>query len=233
MLDNPGYADTTQVWSPEYVGIPASRIRRCSAFHLRGIIELVDTNCEDIFYRSACSRARSTWEQHQGICSMGIAQVVSSGTVPQLAGGTQAEQLLTTGNYQRLEGFDVLAMNKGDCDSNMKQWQVGMAIVNVTQQEAFFKQLSTDTMPALLRKSQLVDLVSQRAVFAMEDRIIMGCPHPAATDSGSSKYFPGAALLHESSSVCEDRHQTPAEARQLCGNATHWSFIGIWHYISL
>ena len=81
---------------------------------------------------------------------------------------------LTPAARGRLEGWRTLAERSG-----LIQWSeadgehfwsqdVDMCVVNVQQNDNYFKKLGTEVMPALMRKSLLWDLVRERAVSVAE-----------------------------------------------------------------
>ena len=91
---------------------------------------------------------------------------------------------LTPAARGRLEGWRTLAERNG-----LIQWSeadgehfwsqdVDMCVVNVQQNDNYFKKLGTEVMPTLMRKSLLWDLVRERAVSVAEGWLIQGVPHP-------------------------------------------------------
>jgi len=131
----------------------------------------------------------------------------------------QPEHVLCQGDYVRYEGFKILAMRQGLCDQRCEQWKIGLGIVNVTQAVTFIDTVNKQTMPALLRNSRLVDLVSNTMIQTSEHWVIMGFPHPSFDiPRSASKYFPLSNLVADDSAgrvSCPDQ-------RRLAGNAMHW-----------
>ena len=91
---------------------------------------------------------------------------------------------LTPAARGRLEGWRTLAernvliqWSEADGEHFWSQ-DVDMCVVNVQQNDYYFKKLGTEVMPALMRKSLLWDLVRERAVSVAEGWLIQGVPHP-------------------------------------------------------
>ena len=145
--------------------------------------------------------------------------------------------MLATGDYGRLEGFRVRAEKAGLCrrgpnGDGQIGWSQVVALANVTQTESYFTDFSTVVMPALMRRSTLVDLVRNRVVWAAEHWITQGFPHPAFASEDSARFFPGAPSLVPSPSA--DAGVLPAaEQRQLTGNAMHWAQISAWFLFAI
>ena len=96
------------------------------------------------------------------------------------------------------------------------------------------KDIDTKVMPCLLRRSQLVNMVTQEIVWAAEHWAVMGFPHPSFTDDDAvRKYFPCASLFAvdaEGNPKLPDQNgrQRTANQKFLTGNAMHWAQISVW-----
>jgi hypothetical protein len=236
--DVTGYEVRSCVYSPTDIGIPAARPRRYSAFHLRGIIQPFPLSFEDCFFRKVILDGTVFMVAREGFADLEILELwqamktrKSLGLAP-LAEGTTLERLLPAGDYERLEGFQLLAERKGFQDPESQEWNVPMAVVNVTQTETHSKTVSTKVMPTLLRRSRLVDIVKGRVIPAAEHWLIMGFPHPQLDGSTDhmAHFFPCPELVGDEH---DQSHLSGSDQRALCGNAMHWSQVGVWFLFNL
>ena len=81
-------------------------------------------------------------------------------------------------DFERLQGYLKLASVKGLCDSSGSSWATVVAVANLAQRAEFSKQVSTSAMPAILRRSALVDLVQLRRYLVSELWLAQGYPYP-------------------------------------------------------
>ena len=147
------------------------------------------------------------------------------------------EIMLSTGDFGRLEGFRLRAEKTGLCvrgpnGDGQIGWSQSLALANVTQTESYFTDLSAVVMPALMRRSTLVDLVSNRMVWAAEHWIVQGFPHPAFASEDCVTFFPGSTLVPGPTRAGDADVMPAAEQRQICGNAMHWAQISSWFLFS-
>ena len=143
---------------------------------------------------------------------------------------------LTPAARGRLEGWRNLARRNGlmvVSDDEQPRWTQDMCVVNVQQNDAYFKKIDTDVMPALLRKSVLWDLVRERAVSVAESWLIQGVPHPDIDelDEQTRRRCPFARAISLSSSPNE--RCALNRQREMVGHAMHWAQISLWHLYNL
>lgn len=261
-----GYVVRTLKWSPTDLGIPSNRPRKYTSMHLRssltsGTIDELDI--PSIFYRQLRADASVYFAapasvqrlEFEEVAAKAAAQrsperVVDDPVVPGLAGSSAA--MLSSADYVRLEGYMVTAQNRGLCrvasDGESSWFGRRVAIANIAQTPGH-GDIKWRAMPALLRRSKLVNLVDGRFIFAAEHWLVQGFPHPAfpAVDDGMKKYFPCTELVADgilgssdgsgsgSGAFSRRRHRPLASSAQrvLTGNAMHWAQIGIWFLVVL
>ena len=104
---------------------------------------------------------------------------------------------------------------------------VDMGVVNVQQNDNYFKKLGTEVMPALMRKSLLWDLVRERAVSVAEGWLLQGVPHPdvVALDERTRSKCPYGGVI----SLSAPRRCALNRQKELMGNAMHWAQISMWY----
>ena len=86
------------------------------------------------------------------------------------------EVALTNGDFDRLVVYKATAIEQELCNADGTDWSVPVALVNIMQNHSFIKQIITQAVPAVLRKSVLVDLVLGVRVIVLELWLIQGLP---------------------------------------------------------
>ncbi len=133
------------------------------------------------------------------------------------------QETLTSGGFDRLDGYRIFAAKSGLCKDG--RFECAFALAKVCQNVEHTKALFTDFAPALLTNTCLWDLVEDVPVGVTAHWLIMGFPHPLAqgVSEEAARYFPcSASIVHVSSGLC-GRSQ-----RQLTGNAMHLAAVGSW-----
>ena len=123
---------------------------------------------------------------------------------------------LSGGESMRLVGFLELAKEKGLVQDGV--WLVAAAVINISQSAKFCGQVDSETMPTLLTRSELFDMVSNRKLLVPELFLVQGYPHPELVRVVDVPFFPFVVSYLENLPV---RHAT-----KLLGNGMHLQAVG-------
>ena len=91
-------------------------------------------------------------------------------------------------------------------------------LINNFQSAKFCGQADSETMPTLLTRSELFDMVSYRKLLAPELFLVQGYPHPELVRAVDVPFFPFLVSYLENLPV---RHAT-----KLLGNGMHLQAVG-------
>jgi hypothetical protein len=232
------YVMRSKVFSPSELGIPTGRVRRYAAYELVGSLALcnVRPSFEDLFFRRLLLDASvymvapadmQLWDWRRRACEGNR----TAKDLPELVADT-----LSPGECERLEGYQYMA-NKLGLRTNDDKWEQPVAIVNLSQRPEFINKISAKCFPALLRKSQLYDLVQERLVTVAELWLVQGVPHPQLVkqaDFGADR-FPFHRFL--AVSAHGDGRQCGmiplGQQKSVIGNSMHIAQVGAWILFSI
>ena len=205
---------------PTDLGRPSRRKRKYTLWLLKRTLKLniPPSTCffdifQDIFYRTMESTAAVyRCAPDELVARHNCAGVERQGFQVHPADVT-GSMALTPGPALRLSGFEELAAKRGILKDGV--WQVGVALVNITHRPGFIKQIDCACAPALMRRSDLFDLVTSRELVGPEYWAIQGYPHPDMIRSALSTAFPFS-----------DMDLTLTQVRHLTGNGMHLACVG-------
>lgn len=234
------YRQDDITFSPCDVGVPSSRERLYSRYNLTGFT-LADTGLglsfAGLFFRDSlicgdvylCAPESVITSEH-ALRSIRKGGPASASASSDSGNRGKLEDICSPSNCGRLENWLVLAQKKNIMSSDgKKQWaeDVRMCIANVTQNEGY-GHLNTEVMPALLRRSLLVDLVRERPVAVAEMWLIQGFPHPDIDQLPLEvrARFPFPKLVSNTRDASS--HLPLSKQIEMVGNSMHLSQIGLW-----
>ena len=148
---------------------------------------------------------------------------------------------LTPAVAARLESHLLAARAAGHCDDLGRNWSCAFALADSTQ-NGHFRQISVSTMPTLLRKTRLWDLVQDKPVNILSIMCAQGFPAPArGVPEEFAALFPFKSMLSLNGEkpkrkrqriaeigIGEGRKLSDEEVKQLVGNSFHWASIAAW-----
>ena len=171
-----------KVWCPLDLGVPATRRRQYSALILGSANDALLAAFDSLHFRALA-------------CDGTVYLVATDEMQEREAQERSCGQLLSTAETNRLEAWILNAIRDGACSSN-GLWNSRMAIVNITQNASFFGKVATTTMPALLRRSTLVDMTSGTPLVAAQHWLIQGFGHPdVALSDVAKRLHPAPAFV--------------------------------------
>ena len=141
--------------------------------------------------------------------------------------GELSIESLCPGQFIRLEGYKVEAMRQGLLRED-GTWQTNCAIVDLSQSENVRQRINVLATPALLQRSQLFDMKTNKFLSTADLWLVQGFPRPmpAVPPSISSKFpFTCIDLVDEAPSAHVLRRNVQ---RSLCGNSMHTAAVSQW-----
>ena len=154
------------------------------------------------------------------------------------------------GDFDRFACYRIAAIDQGLCSDDGRIWQVPVALANITQRVEFIKQINGFSVPALLRRAMLVDLVKGNRMLLPEMWLAQGFPYPGLAKTYDptvleylEELFPFKDLVivqHDDTDVeegdglpaCSNADEavllTLKEQRSLIGNTMHPVQVSAW-----
>jgi len=214
----------SEVFSPDQLGKPVRRSRRYTAGYWRPGCQLrLAIDFRSMFCRQLLLDASVYFQADPDMLGQSVSRELAD---------------LNIGQESRLEAQLCAAARAGQCDSNFEHWSVSFAIVDLTQSVGW-RGVSTEVLPALLRRSKLWDLVSAQPVGEVALWLAQGFPHPRAVGLApavlQSITIPcGATGPSDSASsrtellYCRGPEHTVVERLSLIGNAMNLTQVSAW-----
>ena len=154
------------------------------------------------------------------------------------------------GDFDRFACYRIAAIDQGLCSDDGRIWQVPVALANITQRVEFIKKINVFSVPALLRRAMLVDLVKGNRMLLPEMWLAQGFPYPGLAKTYDptvleylEELFPFKDLVivqHDDTDVeegdglpaCSNADEavllTLKEQRSLIGNTMHPVQVSAW-----
>ncbi len=135
---------------------------------------------------------------------------------------------MSSGDFDRLDGYKLLAERQGLYLDGRYIGSSDVALVKVCQRVEYQKTIYLDVAPALLTNTHLWDLASDGPVVTASHWLIQGFAHPLVPSVQHAAVFPcPASMVDVRTGLC-CRTQ-----RLLMGNAMHVSAVGSWILFNL
>ena len=224
------YKGSSKVFSPTDLGIPSNRHRRYGCFDLTPYVERICSEpFEKFFYRRLMCGPSVYMAAPDDMINEMKQRMARSKNLDAVDGSGNAvddlnidecsfECLFTPSVASKVEQYKTKASEQHMCNENSTVWNVPLALCNARNVEGYGV-ITQNAVPALLRGSLLVDLVSMRPFTHQEHWIIQGFPFSQfEVPDGFSSFFPTDVVSRESE----------ATQKSLTGNAMHLAQIGAW-----
>ena len=215
---------------PTDLGIPSKRRRKYTCFHLAPFVRISSDRCrfEDIFYRGMQTNASIYLDAVPAeVRASDLKNMIESRRGQRQRTHDESlcvEECMTSGDFDRLDGFKLLAGRKG-LRKKDGTWLSPVALANIHQRAEYQDRICSRDAPALLTGSVLFDLIKNEPVGATSHWLIQGFPHPQVFGPAESAFFPCSLSLVDSS--CHTSLSV-AEQKTLTGNAMHLAAVGSW-----
>jgi hypothetical protein len=235
----PLYSHASLIFNLPQIGVMVSRRRLYARYHRNRSVNVtpedIGVRFEDIYYAQARCTANVYMVADEAVIAMERSCRLLSVDADMTAGASSTElQCLSTGDFNRLEGWAIQAMKSGLCErtaDGATEWHVRVALAVISQTDNYWGKIQTVGAPAVLPRHVIFDLVRQRAVTAMEEWILQGYQHPDAEAlTELAEHFPIPQLFAQG----RDRLQL-ADQKKLIGNGMHLATVGAWtmHQLSM
>jgi hypothetical protein len=230
------YDMRSKVFSPSDLGIPTERRRRYATYELAGPSPLrsVCPSFEDLFFRRLLLDASVYMVAPLDMQLWDLRRRASEGRIA-TPDSPLVVDVLRRGDCENLEGYQCLA-DKLELRTIDGLWKPSVAIVNLSQRPEFFKMISTKCVPALLRRSEVYDLVRDRLLTVAELWLVQGFPHPELAkqeDVGWGRFPFQSSLAQSAHGDGQCGMVSLATQKSLIGNSMHIAQVGVWILFSM